>query len=218
MAREMFKISGAKAMKAVKSWDALAAAIRGHSSIGRLVLSFHGYGGGLIVGNHARDLDQASVRSLFTKGGAATQIGEIAFMGCNIGSRPAKLAAFGKMFGAKKVSGYTWFLVHQRVTVRPGGSDDAAIRKALEPYRKFILPPLGKARLTPNATSNFLVIYGASAYETAKFPLSFGDARKFKPLSEAGERTITGKDAVAVEKELEASPVSPFQRIVVSGL
>lgn len=216
IAKEIFKITNKKAFKPINSWKTLGKVINRYSVIGKLVLSFHGYGGGMIVGGHVRDVDQLQVKKLFSGKNTAPMVTEIHFFSCNIGNRPVRLAAFGRLFGAKTVSGYTWYIVHQRVTLKLGSGDTASVKRQLKPYRGFIVPSINDGSLKPNRVIRFMIIYGSSDGGSARFPLSFGDERKFKPLNQARERKVMLTKVGSVQQELESSPISPFERIVVT--
>jgi len=89
--------------------------------------------GGLIVGVKGKSLDE--VRSLFAKkpsDSGPTGVNEINFFGCNVANSPSKMMTFEKLFGAKKVSGYTWSVGTQPVSVTlHKGTDEATARKTL---------------------------------------------------------------------------------------
>jgi hypothetical protein len=224
LASDVFKAKR-RDMVGVRSWDELGKAINGYAAIDRLVFSFHGYGGGMNVGGDLRDLDQKTVESLFSakSGAAKTRADHISFIGCNVGTRPTKMAAFGGFLGASKVDGYTWYMVRQEITVElPKGTTEGDIRKSLDPYKKFVRPPLNTAaiaRETRNRKTEkkLLIMYGSKDGATIKkFPVGFGAGREFKPIDEATERAVAAKKAAAAEKDIYNAPVTAFEKVVVT--
>jgi len=224
LAREIFK-TARKNMVGVGSWDDLARVIKRHASIDHLVLSFHGYEGGLIVGNNSRYVDEASVIKLFqSKSGAGVPtINNISFVGCNVGGRPAKMATFAKLFSAKTVSGYTWYMVRQEITVElPPGNTVSDINKFLSPYVNFVRPKINAAAMvaaTKKRRKKFklLVMYGARSYSTIdSFPLDSRKKREYKPIGEASQTNIDAASAKRVEAEFDESPVTTFQKVTVT--
>jgi hypothetical protein len=80
---------------------------------------------------------------LFTK---PPQVDRISFFGCNGGNRPVQMAAFGKLFDAKSVTGFTWWTIEQPVNVKlPKGVSAEQIKKALDPFVPY------SVQLTPAA-------------------------------------------------------------------
>jgi hypothetical protein len=163
------------------------------------------------------------VKDLFASktGEVRTQIDDIAFVGCNVGSRPARMAAFGKLFDASTVTGYSWWIVRQEIDITiPKGSTESSLRKALAPYAKWVRPPINYVALAlaarrADATRKLLVMYASYEGDFLKFPVSFGSSRGFKPIGEAEDLKLTGGQAAAKEKEFDDSPVVPFYKVTV---
>jgi hypothetical protein len=99
----------------VEDWKGLGAAIQKHGKIGHLAFSFHSFDGGMLVGGDGRELGEESVKKLFTKPPA---VNKISFFGCNVGNRPVQMAAFARMFGAKSVAGFTWWMIKTPINVK----------------------------------------------------------------------------------------------------
>ncbi len=224
LAKEIFK-AGRKNMVSVASWDDLATAIKRHTSIDHLILSFHGYEGGLIVGGDSRYVDEANVLKLFQSksGGSVPTINKISFVGCNVGGRPAKMATFARLFSANTVSGYTWYMVRQEITLDlPRGNSVADIKNILKPYADFVRPKLNPSAMAAATRSRdkkfkLLLMYGASTYSTIdKFPLDSRKKRNFKPVGEARQTSIAASKAKQAEADYDASPVTPFEKVIVT--
>ena len=98
-------------------WKALADRILGYGEIGQLILAFHSYGGGLMIGNRIRDLDQKKVKDLFfpRSGKLPPKTDSIIFEGCSIAQRPVRMANFARWFRARQVSGRTSFATPMRI-------------------------------------------------------------------------------------------------------
>lgn len=223
LAREIFKTSR-KNMVGVGSWDDFANVVNGYSSIEHLVLSFHGYEGGLNIGNNLRDVDEKSVIGLFAPktGSDAPSIDKISFVGCNVGGRPAKMATFANLFGAKTVSGYTWYIGRQEITFElPPGNTASEITKTLKPYSSFVRPKpnasaMAAATRRKKKVIKLLIMYGAKSYSTIdSFPLDSRKKRVFKPIDEAAQTTVTVSNAKKLETEIDESPVTSFQKVTV---
>jgi hypothetical protein len=220
----LFNIADIKTMKAIKSWEDLAKTILSYSEIGQLVLSFHSYDGGIIVGVKGKNLDE--VGSLFAKKRgepAPTKVREINFFGCNVASGPTRLAAFAKLFRAKKVSGYTWSVGTQALSVNfDKGTDEETVRKTLAGYLKFIIGTLPDAKSVAASCRSrkvklqFVVAYGSKDGSAAAFPLKPGKEREFKPLSEAKRRVVSARTVDTLEQEYIDSPSPSFEHVTVT--
>lgn len=223
MARALFGFRSKDVVK-VDSWESLATTITNHSSIEHIVLSFHGYGGGIIVGNNSKYLDESSLKKLFLSktGEVQTQIKKITFTSCNVGNRPAKMAAFAKYFNAASITGYTWFIVHQLVSATLYKGDTSKVDDLIK-YRNVVFPKLNIASITAevkrrDVKKDFLIIYGARNYahlNQLDFPISFSKSRDFKPLGDARERRLSFSETAKVEKEMEDLSISEFEKITV---
>ena len=208
----------------VNSWDAFAKAVLAHSTIGHLALHFHGNDGQMMIDGDMRWVGERSVTELFTKAKTkAPTVETISFLGCNVGNGPHQMAIFGKLFGAKAVSGYTWYTVNQGITVKiPKGTDEAKIRAALAPYADYSaaeLPnPMALAKIDAkkgDVKVEILAFYGSLTGTVAStLPIPLGESRTRKAWKEAGKTTVTAKEAEAKKDEFVPSP--PFEYVTVT--
>jgi hypothetical protein len=209
--------------KGVDSWDALAKAILAESAIGHLVLHFHGNDGQLQAGGDMRFLDEKSVTGLFTAATRVPKVNKITFLGCNVGNLPHRMATFAKLFGAKQVSGYTWYTVNQAVTIKfPKGTDEAAARKAMAPFTDYSAAPLPDPMAVEKVHTKkgayelrILVFYGSQAGSFASaIPIPFGESKTRKPRKDAALTTLTEKQAAGLAGTV--NPVPGFEFVTVT--
>ena len=206
----------------IDDWKGLAAAIQKHTKIGHLALSFHSFSGGMIVGSDGRELAEESVTKLFTK---PPQVERISFFGCNVGNRPVQMAAFGKLFGAKAVTGFTWWTIKQPVNVKlPKGVSVEKIKKALDPFVPYSVELIPAAEvLVKTHTSrkdheiDIVAVYGSPDGSTASaLPIPLGEQKNRKPWKEAVKKTIKLADAATTEKAYDASPTVAYELLTVT--
>lgn len=206
----------------IDDWKGLAAAIQKHTRIGHLTCSFHSFGGGMIVGSEGRELGEESVGKLFTK---PPPVDKISFFGCNVGNRPVQMAAFGKLFGAKSVSGFNWWMIKQPVNVKlPKGVEEKRIKAALDPFAPYSAELIPAANvLVKTHTSrkdheiNLVAVYGSPDGSTASaLPMPLGEQKNRKPWKEAARKTIKLADAATAEKVYDASPIVAFELLTVT--
>lgn len=224
IAKGKYNITTDKSIIAIESWEALAKKILSFSIIDHLVLSFHAYSGGMLIGVTAKDLDAKSVKQLFTnkKGVVPTRIEKISIDGCNIAEQPARMATFAKWFDARQISGYTWSLVFQKIQiVFSKGSDESSIKKQLAPYRKFVISDLSDAAtLTHRCKSaklniSFVIAYGSDDGSEATFPITPKQEKTIKPLGSARQRKIDLSNVPSLQKEYDDSIVQPFEHVTI---
>ena len=210
-----------KLVLAIEDWDELAKEIQKHRQIDRLVLHFHAFSGGMLVGGDGRELNEQSVIKLFDN---PPNVSKIAFVGCHTGKAPTNMWTFAKLFSATSASGYTWTVFWQWATFNfPKGVAAKQVSDLLTPYEKMavdMLPaPTVVATTAKSAdrTVKTVLMYGSSDDSEAKtVPITATD-RYHKPLKEAEQRNITSADAPKVERELLTSPTPPFQNVTVSA-
>ena len=206
----------------IDDWKGLAAAIQKHTKIGHLALSFHSFSCGMIVVSDGRELAEESVTKLFTK---PPQVERISFFGCNVGNRPVQMAAFGKLFGAKAVTGFTWWTIKQPVNVKlPKGVSVEKIKKALDPFVPYSVELIPAAEvLVKTHTSrkdheiDIVAVYGSPDGSTASaLPIPLGEQKNRKPWKEAVKKTIKLADAATTEKAYDASPTVAYELLTVT--
>jgi hypothetical protein len=206
----------------VDDWKALGTAIQKHGAIGHLAFSFHSFDGGMLVGGEGRELGEESVRKLFTK---PPKVDKISFFGCNVGNRPVQMAAFGKLFGARSVAGFTWWMIKTPIEVNlPKGVAEKKIKDALDPlapYSVELIPAANVLVKVHTSRKDHLVrlvaVYGSPDGAFAStIPIPFGEQKNRKPWKEAARKTIKAADAAATEKAYQSSPVVAFELLTVS--
>jgi hypothetical protein len=132
------------------------------------------------------------------------------------------MAWFRKVFGAKKISAYTWSIdMHPHAITFPKGTDEATIQNALKSYEEFIIPAPNRSTIVAECakrpiSKTFILAYGSQDGSKAKFPLGLGDERKYKPLKDAEKRQMTLEQAnkMVLETEYEHTPVFPFLHVI----
>lgn len=208
----------------VADWAALGKAVRAQAKWDRVVFSFHAYPGGMLVGGNARTLDEASVRAEFVPAnGRAPAIGAIDFMGCDIGSRPAIMLAFADLFGARRVTGFTWSVVKQPFTIDlPKGVNAAKIDAALQPFAPYAAGtlPAGTVLATrakfATLKHTMVAYYGSADGAVASaLPIPLAEQKNLKPWKQATKRIVKASEAAKVEAEF-ISPIVPFQLVSVT--
>lgn len=206
----------------IDDWPALAAAIQNQTRIGHLAFSFHSFPGGMIVGSDGRELGEASVVKLFTK---PPQVDKISFFGCNVGNRPVQMAAFAKMFGAKSVSGFTWWMIKTPINVKlPKGVDEKRIKAVLDPFVPYSVELIPAANVLVKThisrkdhEINLVAVYGSPDGSFAStIPIPLGEQKNRRPWKDAIRKTIKAADAAATEKAYQASPVVGFELLTVT--
>ena len=220
IAKGLFGIGDSKLIVPVDDWDGLAKEIQKPPRIDRLVLHFHAFSGGMLVGGDGRELNEKSVIDLFTK---PPKIGKVAFVGCHTGKAPTNMWTFAKIFSAASASGFTWTVVWQWVTFTfPKGVTEKAARDMLTPFEKLAVEMLPAPKIieatakSGDRTVKTVAMYGSNDDSgVSTLPLSFQD-RSHKPLKDAENRVVKSTDAAKVERDLLTSPVPPFQNVTVS--
>jgi hypothetical protein len=205
-----------------RDWKSLAETIMKQTKVGQLVLSFHSFDGGMVVGGNARTLSEESVTKLFTK---RPTINKIAFAGCNVGNRPAEMAAFARMFGAKSVSGYTWSTVKQTLKIKlPKGTTEEAAKKVLDPLEQYVVGVLPAAKVVATQTHksrkdyevNLVILYGSDDGSTASaIPIPERESKNRKPWKKAAKTEIPATQAKKAEQAYQSSPVVAFELVTV---
>ena len=106
-------------------------AIGQHSTLDELVIFAHGVPGGISLEDAAlRSTTPSSPRRSARRRRRSTHI---RFEGCWVGLSPVEMAAFGRIFGATDVSGFTWVSWTGEATVTiPKGVTAQALTKLLK--------------------------------------------------------------------------------------
>ena len=108
-AKYVLKLTNKKKIKGIDSWKALAGELSKYSKIDRLILSFHGSPGQLFVNGVNHGIGEAVIKTIFKN--VIANIKQIEFASCNVAQDAEAMVEFGKLFSAKKVSGWTRYMV-----------------------------------------------------------------------------------------------------------
>jgi hypothetical protein len=239
-AKRVLKITDKESIRSVSSWKELSKVISEYSTIDRLVLSFHGGPGALIIGSDYWELNSPAIKELFTRKGnprkvprgkkktrvkparPVTKVQAIDIEGCNVAQKPHYMVEFAKMFSAKTVAGWTYFRVIQSISLTvTKGQDTSTIEKLLRPYQKYLLPGnptsaemVGAARNKDRAFE-LLCLWFQEVYSDDPLP-SIPNEREFRPSTGEGvERTIDSVQAESIAEEFDG-PVIFFYHITVN--
>lgn len=219
---------GPKEQKAIEDLDDMAKEITQHKTLDELVIFTHGYMGGISLGEHAYNLGEAKVAEAFAK--TKTQIEHIRFEGCWVGEGPADMAAFGRLFNALDVSGFTWthWSVDDAIFTLPKGTtlkqlQDLQSKGATSPIAPWLAPPPA----TPSLAQ--LVSMAQQREITLTLPLEWfqytldmkppylnnnfqrlGEKLTYKVRADATNHTVQAKEAKGNTK-----PIPPFEYVTV---
>jgi hypothetical protein len=209
-----------KQQKGVNALDVLAKEIGQYKELDELVLYFHGIPGGIIIGATGYGLSDAAISKAFAN--TKTKIEHIRFEGCHVGEAPDEMAAFGRLFSAQDVSGYTWSSWTGNITVDiPRGTTEKAVKDVLKLYEMWLMTDslsiikrlVSQARHRTIKQELLLQWY---QYSLEEYPPYQNDnykksgARTYKRRSEATKRTVQAKDAKRSD-----SPSPPFEYVTV---
>ncbi|MGH6960988.1 MAG: hypothetical protein ACREE7_10930, partial [Dongiaceae bacterium] len=206
----------------IGDWKGLATAIQKHAKLGHLAFSFHSFDGGMLVGGDGRELGEESVKKLFTK---PPKVDKISFFGCNVGNRPVQMAAFGKIFSAKTVTGFTWWVIRQLVNIKlPKGVSEKQIKAVLEPLAPFSVELIPAANVLvklytsrkDHAVTIVAVLGSPDGSFASTIPIPIPERKNHKPWKEAVKKEIKAAAAATTEKDYQSSPVVAFELLTVA--
>ena len=121
---------GAKEQKEISTLDDMVKALGQNRTLDELVIFAHGVPGGIILDDDAYALDEAALAKELGK--TKTKVKHVRFEGCWVGLSPVEMAAFGRIFNATDVSGFTWVSWTGEATVTiPKGVKAPALTKLL---------------------------------------------------------------------------------------
>jgi hypothetical protein len=217
-----------KSQKSIRNVDELAADLGNQKELEELILFFHGFPGGIRLGNKEFGLSDANLRKAFTK---KTKINTIRFEGCWVGERPDEMAQFGTIFGASRVFGFTWEGVRNLVKLNiPQGANPDTVTKLLKPFERWLADRSPSAReiadqaKTRAITKELLlewwqiIVLGSPApYDTPKGSTKtnyekFG-SHSYKRRDDAQDTTLKAKDL----EETSLEPISNFEYVQVTS-
>jgi hypothetical protein len=144
----------------------------------------------------------------------------IEFEGCIVGARPDSMAAFARVIGASKVSGFTWFhAARSDKFLIPKGTTAADVAKLLQGVSKYLVEgqptpdEIARQAQHANYTVNLWVEYflvGGSAGGPGKMP-DGAVARR-----EVQDRTVRAAEAPQLQQEYDATISPPCLRVIVT--
>lgn len=209
----------AKRSKEINTWVNLAKEIGQHQKLDELVLDYHGWPGGILLDDGGFTLTEPQVPKYFGK--VKTKIEHIRFEGCWVGEAPDAMAAFGRLFDAQAVSGFTWACWSNEIEVTlPKGITAADLKKHLAAFETWLMPGTPSiAQLASMARQRevkkklALLWYQYSTDE--KPPYANNNFQRlgrhsYKTRADATARTIDAKNAKTSE-----SPSPPFEYVTV---
>ena len=219
---------GVKEQKAIDSLDEMAKAISAHKNLDELVIFVHGYRGGMMLGDDAYTLDDPPVAKAFAK--KTTKVEHIRFEGCWVGEEPNTMAAFGRFFDAKTVSGFTWVHWLNQITINlPKGTTAKSLETVLKSVPgttssllPWIPPPPGGPALAQLAS----MASGGNATATVPlewFQYSLDEKQPFNNnnIEHLGKHTYklrkdaTQKSVAAKNAKPYTDPTPPFDYVTV---
>jgi hypothetical protein len=144
----------------------------------------------------------------------------IEFEGCLVGARPDSMAAFAKVLGASKISGFTWFHAARsdKFTI-PKGTAAAEVAKLIAGVSKYLVEgqptpdEIARQAQHANYKVNLWVEYflaGGSAGGPGKIP----DGAVAR--SEVQDRTVRAAEAPQLQEEYDATVTPPCLRVIVT--
>jgi hypothetical protein len=223
-ARGMFSIERSS-VKPAKDWATLAVEITHNAPLDTLVLNFHGEEGQITVGDRVCYLDDQFVKNLFNKPPKA-KVNDITFIGCNVGRGPNRMWEFAKLFEAKSVSGYTWWLVSQSFTFSfKSGAKAKEINEKLDPFKPYSVETLPATNLVENQSKKrdghkvtVVTLCGSSnGSPSSAVPIPFVETKDHKPWTVAAPNNLKASGAAAAQEGYEGNPVPAFEKVTVTG-
>ena len=187
-----------------------------------LVIFAHGVPGGIILDDAAYALDEAALAKELGK--TKAKVKHIRFEGCWVGLSPVEMAAFGRIFGATDVSGFTWVSWTGEATVTiPKGIKAPDLTKFLQKQNleKWLMPGSPSVQVLASMARNAdakktlpLLWYQATLnrkppYEGNNF--AQGGSHSYKARGDAVDRTVAAAKAVN-----NTEPVAPFEYVTVT--
>jgi hypothetical protein len=213
--------------------------INKRTSLDELVIDCHGYTGGMMLegdddDEKGYDLGEDAVKRAFTK--TKTQIEHIRFEGCWVGESPLAMAAFGRLFNAQDVSGFTWTRNTNTIKVKIINGmtpDELSAFLGKQGFAKWLAPttqPMSyyasMARSKEVSTELWLEWFqpdlnskppyedqdgNSAAASGSRSNFQKAGSHTYKVRSEAGKRTVLAKDA----KPSDGQPHSEFNYVTV---
>ena len=229
---------GPKDQQAISTLNDMVKEINKQTSLDELVLFLHGYTGGMMLDDDDErekgySLEDEAIKQAFAK--TKTKIERIRFEGCWVGESPPAMAAFGRLFNAQEVSGFTWVHVTNSIDVTiPEGIKADGLKTFLEKQglAKWLAPntpamtALASTARTKNASAKLWLEWFRPTLETSP-PYADQDgnlaaasgkrpnferlgAHDFEVRSAARSRTVAVKDA-----KVSTAPRPPFEYVTV---
>jgi hypothetical protein len=190
-----------------------------HKNLDRLILYYHGMPGGIILDDVGAKLSEPEISKAFAK--TSTKIEHIGFEGCWVGEAPDEMAAFGRLFGAKDVSGYTWTCWNNEIEVTiPKGVTAKGLKDVLKLYEPWLIPgspPVAQlASMAGRGDVKKKLLMFWYQYSLDEKPPYVNDNYKklgshsYKTRADAAQRTVQAKDAKTSDV-----PLPPFEYVTV---
>jgi hypothetical protein len=190
-----------------------------YKNLDQLILYYHGIPGGIILDDVGAKLSEPEISKGFAK--TSTKIEHIGFEGCWVGEAPDEMAAFGRLFSAKDVSGYTWTCWNNEIEVTiPKGVTAKGLQDVLKLYETWLMPgtpPLAQLASMAGRTDvkkKLLMLW--YQYTLDEKPPYLDDNYKrsgshtYKTRADATKRSVAAKDAKTSDV-----PIPPFEYVTV---
>jgi len=216
-----------KQQQAIEDLEDMAKAIGNYKSLDELVIFSHGYMGGMMLGGEAYDLSDARIAKAFAN--KRTQVDHIRFEGCWVGEGPADMAAFGGLFDAVDVSGFTWahWSVDDSKFTLPKGTTVESLQRlqgkgTTSPITPWLAPPPATPPLAQLASmARGGPITKTLPLEWFQYTLDLKPPYVDKNLEHSGKHTYkvrrdaTNRVVQAKDAKASTSPVPPFEYVTV---
>jgi hypothetical protein len=226
-ASEAMNVTDSKKIKGVGSWEALVRELKKYSRIDHLILNTHGAPGQLFINGVNHGIGESSTEKLFEK--VTVRIDRIDFASCNVAQDAQAMVTFGKLFSAKRVSGWTRYMVTAPLDMTiPRGNTKQMLDQTLEHYKPYLsagTPSTAElARATRNADKayEFLLVWFRTLPLDDRPPMRpsernfSGRERTYLPQSAAGERVVKSADAASIGREFKTRVSGPFLHVAVT--
>jgi hypothetical protein len=208
-----------KQIRQVDDLKGVANEVGKFKQLDELVMNFHGFAGGILLGGEGFKLSDQKVKDIFAK--TTTKIEHIRFEGCWVGEAPDEMAAFGRLFSSSFVSGFTWTSWNNDIEVKvPKGISPKDLRKFLSRFEKWLMPgspdmgQLASLAKSHDFKKTLLLLWYQYTLQTQP-PYENDNYKRlgshtYKARSEVTNRTVEAKDAKTSD-----SPVPPFEYVTV---
>jgi hypothetical protein len=208
-------------LRKVRSWKELVSELRKYETIDQLVLYFHGFKGGLIIGGDGKELRE--VVRLFARGRRPKVNKQIDFEACRVAEGPDHLAAFARIFRAPTIRAYNYFYVDSILPVNVEKTDNSeSLRRKLAQYRDYLMPGTIDRLAKKKGKQKAVLEWFRIDRSRAKLPLpprptEFDTrSRTFKRRNDAFRRVVSNEDDLRRLINDYRSPAMQFEYVIIA--